>query len=159
MTRAAFIYAAMALLFAGGGASLATGAEDNAWSVDKSREVRFAIVDIVVDSGTQPLAAYQVLFSAGSGARIVGIEGGEPNVFREPPHYDPKAIQGNRVILAAFTLATTEPLPKGKVRVATIHLQIQSGKTPRHQIKLQTAGGPEGAPLPAQASFSERNSR
>jgi hypothetical protein len=138
-------------------ASWAAAADDNAWAIDKSRETTFATVDIVVDSGTQPLAAYQVLFSAGNGARIVGIEGGEPNAFREPPHYDPKAIQGQRVILAAFTLAQSEPLPAGKVRVATIHLQIQPGKNPRHQIQLQTAGGATGVAIRAQASFTRRN--
>jgi len=46
---------------------------------------RFCAVDIYVDAGSTPLAAYQLAFAATNGvARIVGIEGGEHPAFRQP---------------------------------------------------------------------------
>ena len=68
---------------------------------------RFGAVDIYVDSGSTPLAAYQLEFAATNGvAKIVGIEGGEPAAFRQPPFYAPKAIQNERVIIASFSTAS-----------------------------------------------------
>src|SRR5512140_2968924 len=76
---------------------------------------RFGAVDIYVDSGSTPLAAYQLEFTATNGvAKIVGIEGGEHTAFRQPPFYDPKAIQHERVILAGFSTADAAGLPIGK---------------------------------------------
>jgi hypothetical protein len=50
-------------------------------------------VDLFVDSGAQTLAAYQLDFSApDESVKIVSIKGGHP-AFKEPPYYDPKAIQ------------------------------------------------------------------
>src|SRR5262245_59605150 len=73
---------------------------------------RFRAVDIYVDSGSAPLAAYQLEFSVTNQvAKIVGIEGGDHEAFREPPFYDPKAIQQERVILAAFSTQASEQLP------------------------------------------------
>jgi hypothetical protein len=116
---------------------------------------RFRAVDIYVDSGSTPLAAYQLEFAATNGvARIVGIEGGEHPAFRQPPFYDPKAIQHERVIIASFSTATD--LPAGRTRVATIHYQTTDTQPPRFELKLQTAGDAQGNKLPAQASFEER---
>ena len=82
-------------------------------------QTRLVAVDVYVDSGELALAAYQFELRCDS-AEIVGIEGGEPAHFREPPRYDPAALQGGRVVLAAFT---TEPdPPRGRVRVARVHL-------------------------------------
>ena len=73
---------------------------------------RFGAVDIYVDSGSTPLAAYQLEFAATNGvAKIVGIEGGEHAAFRQPPFYDPKAIQHERVIIASFSTAPATDLP------------------------------------------------
>src|SRR5690349_2445231 len=70
-------------------------------------EFRFRAIDIFVDSGSNPLAAYQLEFLATNGvAKITGIEGGENSAFKNPPHYDPKAMQHDRVVIAAFS---TEP--------------------------------------------------
>src|SRR5262249_13411254 len=84
---------------------------------------RFCAVLISVDSGSTPLAAYQLRFAVTNGtAKIVGIEGGEHPAFREAPFYDPKAIQNEVAIIASFNTAPAAELPKGKTRVATIHL-------------------------------------
>ena len=122
--------------------------------------IRFAAVDIYVDSGSTPLAAYQLEFAATNGvAKIVGIEGGEPAAFRQPPFYDPKAIQHERVILASFSTAPAAGLPTGKTRVATIHYQTTDTQPPRFELKLQTAGDTQGNKLSAQASFEERKTQ
>ena len=118
---------------------------------------RFGAVDIYVDSGSTPLAAYQLEFAATNGVvRIVGIEGGEHFAFRQPPFYDSKAIQRERVIIASFSTASAADLPTGKTRVATIHYQTTETQPPRFELKLQTAGDAQGNKLPAQASFEER---
>ncbi len=84
---------------------------------------RFTTVDIYLDSGDMPLAAYQLQFKATEGeVKIVGIEGGEHDAFSEPPYYDPEAIQRERVIIAAFNTSDASQLPAGRTRVATIHL-------------------------------------
>jgi hypothetical protein len=121
---------------------------------------RFAAVDIYVDSGSTPLAAYQLEFAAtNSVAKIVGIEGGEHPAFRQPPFYDPKAIQHERVIVASFTTAPATDLPTGKTRVATIHYQTTNTQPPQFELKLQTAGDAQGIRISAQASFEERNTQ
>jgi len=121
---------------------------------------RFGAVDIYVDSGSTPLAAYQLEFAATNGlAKIVGIEGGEPAAFREPPFYDPKAMQRERVILASFSTAAAAELPTGKTRVATVHYQTTDSQPPRFELKLQTAGDAQGTRISAKASFVERKTQ
>ncbi len=118
---------------------------------------RFSAVDIYVDSGSTPLAAYQLAFAATNGvARIVGIEGGEHPAFRQPPVYDPKALQRERVIIASFSTAPAAELPAGKTRLATIHYQTTDDRPPRFELMLQVAGDAQGERIPAQASFEER---
>ena len=125
-------------------------------ATEESRS-RFRAVDIYVDAGTTPLAAYQLEFAATNGvARIVGIEGGEPSAFRQPPFYDPKALQHERVIIAGFSTAAATDLPTGKTRVATIHYQTADTQPPQFELKLQAAGDPQGTRISAQPSFTER---
>ena len=108
--------------------------------------VRFQAVDIFVDSKDVALAAYQLEFAVASGnAKIVGIEGGEHPAFAEAPFYDPKAIQHERVILAAFSTHAADKLPTGQTRVATIHLQISGSGELKFETKLATAASPTAA--------------
>src|SRR4030095_1590218 len=87
------------------------------------RVVRFETVDVFVDTTDKSLAAYQLEFFTASGdVKIAGIEGGAHPAFATPPYYDPKAMQQDRVILAAFTTDDAAALPVGRIRVATIHL-------------------------------------
>ena len=112
---------------------------------------RFCAVDIYLDSKGAPLAAYQIEFAVTNGAaRIVGIEGGEHAAFRAPPHYDPKAIQNERAIIAAFTLAPANTLPSGRIRIATIHLVVFGKSWPEFDLKLHTAADNKGAKIPAE---------
>lgn len=127
---------------------------------DEEGRTRFCAVDIFVDSGSTPLAAYQLRFAVTNGvARIVGIEGGEHPAFHQPPFYDPKALQNEVAILASFNTAPAGELPKGKTRVATIHLQVTGTTPPRFELKLQTAADTQGNKIACLASFEQRKSQ
>jgi hypothetical protein len=122
-----------------------------------NQTVRFQVVDIFIDSKESPLAAYQLEFSVKTGnARVVGVEGGEHSAFNEAPYYDPKAIQQERVIIAAFNTGAADQLPKGKTRVATIHFQITGDQIPEFKMKLEIAATSDGKRTPVEATFQER---
>ena len=121
---------------------------------------RFCAMDIFIDSGSTPLAAYQLELAATNGAaKIVGIEGGEHPAFRQPPFYDPKAMQHERVIIAAFSTNAPANLPKGKTRVATVHIQTSGAAEPEFQLKLEVAADSNGTRIPAEASVQERKAK
>ena len=121
--------------------------------------VRFETVDVFVDTTDKALAAYQLEFFAGAGdAKIAGIEGGMHPAFATPPYYDPKAMQQDRVILAAFTTDEAAALPVGKTRIATIHLQLGTER-PDFQIRLHAAADAAGRTITAEATFQERNTQ
>jgi len=114
-------------------------------------------VDIYLDAKGTPLAAYQLEFTVTNVVtKIVGIEGGDHPAFHDPPLYDPKAIQHERVILAAFSTKAAEKLPGGKTRVATIHLQMFGDAEPKFELKLQAAADSEGRKITAVANCEER---
>jgi hypothetical protein len=120
----------------------------------------FQIIDVFIDSAGKPLGAYQLDFHATSGdVRIAGIEGGAVPAFAEPPFYDPKAMQREQVILAAFSLDEAETLPVERTRVATIHLQVLGRSAPEFEIRLQAAADAAGSNIAAEASFEERITR
>ena len=117
----------------------------------------FRTVDIFVDAGGKPLAAYQLEFQAKRGnVKIVGIEGGADAVFKDPPYYDPKAIQQERVIIAAFSTEVDAKLPKQKTRVASIHVLVSGEENPDYAVKLMVAADSNGKKISADATFAER---
>ena len=116
---------------------------------------RFSYVDVYLDAKAESFAAYQFEFVAEKGhATVVGIEGGEHPAFaKNPPYYDAAALGRNRVILAAFS--TEKQLPKGKSRIARIHLMIE-GDQPQYAVKLVVAAKGDGTAITrADMSFSE----
>lgn len=124
---------------------------------ERTANIRFETVDIYVDSGAKPLAAYQLEFRVRNvDAKIVGVEGGSHAAFREPPFYDPKAIQQERIILAAFNTSAANKLPKNKTRVATIHLQISGSKEPEFTVKLKTAASVDGRGIAAEVTLERK---
>jgi len=124
---------------------------------DEEGRSRFCAVDIFVDSGRTPLAAYQLRFAVTNGvAKIAGIEGGEHPAFRQPPFYDPKAVQNEVAIVASFCTAEAAELPKGKTRVATIHLRATGTRPPQIDLKLQTAADTQGNKIYCLTSFEQR---
>jgi hypothetical protein len=117
----------------------------------------FRAVDIFIDSKGEPLAAYQLEWKIRSGGgRIVGIEGGEHPAFKEAPFYDPKAIQQERAILAGFKVTDGDHLPKGKTRIATIHIQTTAGLVCEYKVEQATAASTNGGRIPIEASSRER---
>ena len=113
---------------------------------------RFRPVEVFVDSSGAPLAAWQLEVIADGEAQIVGVEGGASPAFAEAPAYDPEALAGGRIILAAFSLRDAAELPRGRTRVATVHVR-EPGAAPRYSVRLQAAAGPDGTPIPATASL------
>jgi len=87
--------------------------------------IRFVPVDVYVDAGSKHLGAYQVEVES-KDATIVGLEGGESKAFNQAPFYDPAALQGKKIIVAAFS--TEEDLPTGLTRVARLHLAVTNGE-------------------------------
>ena len=116
--------------------------------------VRFEAVEVYVDSGDVPLAAYQFELAAEVGeVKIVGIEGGEHPAFEEPPYYDPAALAHHRVIIAAFN--TGRDLPAGPTRVARVHVMVTGEREPQYAVKLHVAASSDGEKIPAQATLAQ----
>jgi len=115
---------------------------------------RFEAIDVFVDSGNQRLAAWQLeVKSETNDVQIVGIEGGEHPAFAEPPYYDQRAMNSNRVIIAAFS--TGDDLPSGKSRVARIHVQLRGPGATAWLSELTTAAAGDGTKIPAEMSVAK----
>ena len=106
---------------------------------------RYQPVDVYIDSGERPLAAYQVEVTVEGEAMIVGVEGGDVPAFAAPPHYDPRALAGGRIIIADLDVG--DDLPHGRTRVATLHMR-EAGAPPQYRATVQAAGGADGQPIP-----------
>jgi hypothetical protein len=109
--------------------------------------IRFRPVDVVIDTGSRPLAAYQFeLAHDREVVKLVGIEGGE-GLFRPAPYYDPRGLELGRVVIAAFT--TNAHPPAGRVRVARIHVAYEGEAEPVLDGSLVLAATLEGVPIDA----------
>jgi len=113
----------------------------------------FIPLHIYIDSGDAPLAAFQFELTASNETfYITGVENGaHPAFAATPPYYDPAALQNNRIIIANFN--TTNDLPSGSTRVATIHLMIQGPQNPEFNLNLITAADPQGNKINARISL------
>ena len=117
--------------------------------------LRFAYVDVYLDSADRSLAAYQVEFSASSDVKVLSLEGGDHVAFKPAPFYDPAALNQNRIVLAAYS--TGESLPTSRTRVARVHVQAAGAVSP--QIKLVVAGSTDSRAIDAAVSFTEGEAR
>ena len=113
------------------------------------------MIDIYVNSGEEHLAAYQIHVKAGAVVSIVGIEGGEHKAFSKPPYYDPKAMQRNEVKLAAFSTLAKSKLPKGRTRVATLHVLSKQGSA-EFSILSRSLGNERGGRITPPITFELR---
>ncbi len=119
---------------------------------------RFAPVEIYLDSGNTPLAAYQFGLKVTKGSvKIVGVEGGEHPAFREAPYYDPAALTQDRIVIAAFN--TGDDLPTGRTRITTIHLEITGEAEPQYELVLALAADSEGHRFPAEITLERGENR
>lgn len=120
----------------------------------------FAVFDVFLQTGNDKLAAYQLKISDEHAAvKIVSVEGGEHPSFAEAPKFDPKAIQRDVIKIAAFSLEVGEKLPAGRVRVASLHVEIGPGLTPEWKAIVEAAGGPGGAKISAAVSILKRENQ
>jgi len=118
----------------------------------KAGAVRFSWINVYIDSGTRPLAAYQVELVAERGrVTIVSVEGGEHKAFRDPPYYDPAALKNHRVILAAFN--TAKELPTGRTRVARVHVRQTGIQALEYAARLQVAASADGKKIDASVTL------
>ena len=142
-TRMGALLAALALM-------LATGA------IPASRAPRpaFRAYELYVDAGGVPLAAWQVeVLDVGDRRSIVGVEGGDHAAYAAPPFYDPAALRGGRIILAAFS--TADDLPTRETRVARVHMRIpdENGAVP--EVRLEAAATRGGVEIPVTIRLEE----
>ncbi|CAG0991060.1 hypothetical protein PHYC_02300 [Phycisphaerales bacterium] len=112
---------------------------------------RFEYVDVYVDCGDKPLAAWQVELKAAAGkASIVGVEGGD-GVYSQAPYYDEQALQHERVIVGGLSTLAPEQLPSGRVRVARVHVMIEAEA--EFGVTVMAAGLADGTRFDASGSI------
>ena len=118
--------------------------------------VRFTSVDVYIDA-TEPMAAWQLEFSATTGAmQIVGVENGESNAFDDAPYYDREAVENGRadhIVVADYPLVDQDELPSGRVRVTTLHLMLSGDAAPEFNTRLIVASSYQGKRIDAEISF------
>ena len=111
---------------------------------------RFVPVEIHLDS-QQPVAAWQFELRDRNGAmKVVGIERGGIPAFPDAPYYDREAVaegDADRIIVADFTLADESRLPRGRMRVATLHLMLEGDAD--FELHLVTATTSDGRAIDA----------
>jgi hypothetical protein len=139
MSRWPIVLLAAIAIMAGNAARAGNGSDTGS--------IRFRPVHVYVDPAGAPLAAYQIEVVVEGNGAIVGVEGGEHAAFGQPPHYDPAALAGKRIILAAFD--THASLPTQRTRVATLQMRESGSAEPTYRATLQIAGGPDGHPIDA----------
>lgn len=145
---------ALILSLSGADRPAAPAEEANSPSVAE-QSVRFGAVDVFVDPQGQPLAAYQIEIDAEPlGVELVGIQGGDAAAFRDPPYYDPRALMGGRIVIAAFNLG--KDLPSQKTRVATLMVRIPADARPKYLARLQVAASSDARLIHANVSVVEQ---
>lgn len=114
--------------------------------------VRFATLDVFIDS-REPLAAWQFeLAERGGSMTVVGVENGDSDAFESAPHYDLDAVQrgaAERIVVADYSLSPAARLPVGDTRVATIHVRLAGGARADYALRLVAAGNAAGEPIDA----------
>ena len=121
--------------------------------------LRFAAVDIYLDT-SEPIAAWQFELSDRNGTiKIVGVEQGESEAYDRAPFYDREAVrlgQADRVVVADYSLADSDELPSGHTRIATIHLMLDSEDDQDIELTLITATTHDGQVINASISLVSR---
>lgn len=119
-------------------------------------QVTFASVDVFIDS-PEPMAAWQFEFAAITGAvQVVGVENGDSRAFGEAPYYDREAVEqgrADRIIVADYSLETEAALPKGRIRVTTLHLMWVADEAPKFDPRLVVVTSHGGKRINARISI------
>lgn len=115
-------------------------------------QIRFEAVAIYLES-EEPVAAWQFELGEISGEmRVVGVENGDSAAFDGAPYYDLQAVsegEADRIIVADYSLSPGVELPTGRIRIATVHVQLHGSAQPDYTLSLIVAGGEDGEPVPA----------
>ncbi len=118
--------------------------------------VRFASVAVFIDSA-EPLAAWQLEFSAkGGDMQVVGVENGDSKAFDRAPYYDRDAVdqgRADRIVVADYSLDEVSELPRGRVRVTTLHVMLTGDEPPEFDTRLVVASSPQGIRIDAEISI------
>ena len=132
------------------------------WSHADGNEVRFAALDVHLESA-EPVAAWQFeLSEAGGRMIVVGVENGDNAAFAKAPYYDRKAVsdgRADRIMVADFTLRPAVELPVGKVRIATVHVRLTGASEPDYVLRLVAAGNARGVPVPTSIHLDVQSGR
>ena len=124
-----------------------------------AQDVRFAAVDIYLDSA-EPFAAWQFELSDRHGTmKVVGVEQGESTAFERVPYYDREAVrlgEADRIVVADYSLADSNELPSGRARIATIHLMLSGDDDADFNLQLVTATTYDGEAMDARISLDVR---
>ena len=118
--------------------------------------VRFAALDIYLETA-EPLAAWQFELRESAGrVRVVGVENGDSAAFDGTPYYDLETVSegaADRIIVADYSMRPAEELPVGRSRIATVHVQLEGPADPDYVLSLMAAGGADGEPIEASIDF------
>jgi hypothetical protein len=120
---------------------------------------RFVAADVFVDSGREQMVAYQVEVSYDRArVKVLGLEGGEPRGFKGAPHYDPAGMTGGRIVIAAFT-TDDAGAPRGRSRIARLHLHVRGESFPKLGLRPVTAARPGGKKITVSFEAKEAGAR
>ena len=118
--------------------------------------IRFASVDVYIDAA-EPMAAWQLEFFAVSGTmQVVGVENGDSKAFDGAPYYDRDAVENgraDRIVIADYSLDDESALPRGRVRVTTLHLMLSGDEAPEFNTRLIVASTYQGKRINAGISI------
>lgn len=119
--------------------------------------VRFSAVEVYLNT-EEPVAAWQFeLTEADALMQVVGVENGESAAFAGTPYYDRQAVENgaaDRIVIADFSLADEKRLPRGRTRIATVHLAARADRDLQLETVLVVATGYDGQPIHASISLS-----
>ncbi len=124
---------------------------------DAAPQSSFMPVEVFLDS-PRPVAAWQFEFRDNNGAmKVVGIEGGGHPAYSRAPFYDREAVArgATRIVVADYSLAETNQLPSGRVRLATLHLMLEG--EPDFELRLVTATTSQGKAIDASIALGPVN--
>ena len=118
--------------------------------------LRFEAVDVYLDT-TESVAAWQFELSDKYGKmKVVGVESGESTAYRHAPYYDREAVrlgEADRIVVADYSLADVDILPRGRTRIATIHLMLDGDDEKDIESTLITATTHDGRVIDASISL------
>ena len=110
----------------------------------------FVAYDVYIDPGDAALAAWQFEVVPGPDAKVVGVEQGDGAFSKKAPYHDPRALQGGRIVVAAFT---TEEVKPGRIRVARLHMMESGTGEVDYASKVMAAAAPGADKIDAKIEF------